>query len=55
MARTEPDRTLYLAVHKEVYKEIFEEPIGSLLLEDYRIPIIVFDFKTELILKWIIP
>ena len=52
MARTEPDRRLYLAVHKEVFLDIFEEPLGRLLLEDYHVPMIVFDVKTEEIVKW---
>jgi len=53
MTRIEPDRNLYLAVHKEVFLDIFEEPLGRLLIEDYSIPIIVFDFQNEVILKWI--
>jgi hypothetical protein len=52
MARMEPDRKLYLAVHKEVFLDIFEEPLGRLLLEDYHVPMIVFDVKTEEIVKW---
>ncbi|MCP4348184.1 MAG: fatty-acid synthase [Desulfobacterales bacterium] len=54
MARTEPDRSLYLAVHKEVFLDIFEEPLGRLLIEDYSVPVIVFDFKKEVILKWML-
>ena len=53
LVRTEPDRTLYLAIHKEVFLDIFEEPLGRLLLEDYRVPLIVFDLQEEVILKWI--
>jgi hypothetical protein len=53
MSRTEPNRVLYLAVHKEVYQDIFEEPLGRLLLEDYTVPLIVFDIQTEVIVKWI--
>jgi len=53
MKRTEPDRNLYLAVHKEIFTDIFEEPLGRILLKDYRILLIVFDFKTEEIIKWI--
>jgi hypothetical protein len=53
MARTEPDRTLYLAIHKEVYLDIFEEPLGRLLREDYGVPLIVFDLPTEEIIQWI--
>lgn len=53
MTRTEPDRTLYLAVHKEVFLDVFEEPLGSLLIEDYRVPLVVFDSETEEIVRWI--
>lgn len=53
ITRIEPDRMLYLAVHQEVFLDIFEEPLGHILLEDYRIPLIIFDFRTEEIVKWI--
>ncbi len=53
MFRTEPDRTLYLAVHREVFRDVFDEPLGSLLIEDYRVPLVVFDSDTEEIIKWI--
>lgn len=51
--RVEPDRTLYLAVQGEVFADIFDEPIGQILLEDYTLSLIVFDSKQEVILKWI--
>lgn len=53
LARTEPDRRLYLAVHKEVFLDVFEEPLGRLLIEDYRVPLVVFDLQTEEIVQWI--
>ncbi len=53
MARTEPDRTLYLAIHKEVFLDVFEEPLGHLLRDDYQVLLIVFDEQAEVILKWI--
>lgn len=53
MTRTEPDRTLYLAIHEEVFLDIFEEPLGQLLLEDHHVRLIVFDLQAEVILKWI--
>ena len=53
MARTEPDRILYVAIDNEVFGDIFEEPLGSLMLEDYQIPLIVFDVEREVILQWI--
>ncbi len=42
MAKREPDRTLYLAVHEEAFLGIFEEPIGRLLLDNNRLNLIVF-------------
>jgi hypothetical protein len=53
LARTEPERTLYLAVHKEAFNDVFEEALGWLLLEDYHVPLMVFDFQEEVILQWI--
>lgn len=53
LVRTEPDRTLFLAIHKEVFLDVFEEPLGQLLLEDYGVPLIVFDLQEEVILRWI--
>jgi predicted RecB family endonuclease len=54
MNRTKSDRSLYLAVHDEVYVDIFDEPIAKLLVEDYNIKIIVFEPNQEIILKWIL-
>ena len=53
MTRTETDRMLYLAIHNEAFLDIFEEPIGRILLEDYQVRLIVYDLQSEVILKWI--
>jgi hypothetical protein len=53
LARTEPDRVLYLAIREDVFIDLFEEPIGSILLENQRLRLIVFNPQTEVILKWI--
>lgn len=53
LSRIEPDRVLYLAIREVVYLEIFEEPIGSILLENDRIRLIVFNPETEEVVKWI--
>ncbi len=53
MARNEPNRTLYIAIDNEVFLDIFEEPLGCLMLEDYQIPLIVFDVEREKINQWI--
>ena len=50
---TEPDRTLYLAVRQAVFEEIFEEPIGELLMKNQRVRLVVFNHQTEEIVQWI--
>jgi hypothetical protein len=49
----EPERVLYLAIRKAVFEDIFEEPIGSILLKNGRVRLIVFDQYAEEIVKWI--
>ena len=53
MERLEPERTLYLAVRNEVFLDLFDEPVGRVLLEKERVRLLVFDVKTETVLKWI--
>lgn len=50
---TEPDRNLYLAIRKIVFKDLFEEPIGILLIKNERLKLIVFDPSKEEIVRWI--
>ncbi|NEN98791.1 MAG: fatty-acid synthase [Moorea sp. SIO1F2] len=51
--RLEPQRKLYLALHEEVYEDFFTEPLGEIILSDYKVPIIVFDPDREVIIRWI--
>lgn len=53
LARLESERTLYLAIRKPIFIEIFEEPIGKILLENNRVRLLVFDTKKEEIIQWI--
>ena len=53
LAEREPDRVLYLAVPAEVMSELFDEPIGRLVLRNQRARLVIFDAKEELILRWI--
>lgn len=53
LMRIEQSRRLYLAVHKDAYEDLFEDPIGQLLLENQRLCLLVFDPHTEEIQKWI--
>ncbi len=52
LERVEPARTLYLAVSARVYREIFEEPVGQLLLSKGRVRLIVFSMEAEVIEQW---
>ncbi|WP_442944808.1 element excision factor XisH family protein [Nostoc sp.] len=51
--RTNPDRVFYLAVRDEVYADIFDEPIAKILVEDYKVHIVLFQLEQEVIFKWI--
>jgi XisH protein len=51
----EPERMLYLAVPNRAFDDLFEEPIGKLLLRNHRLKLITFDPKQEVIQQWIIP
>lgn len=53
LSQIEPDRVLYLAVRKIVYRDLFEEPIGQLLIANEGLKLLVFDSKTETITQWI--
>jgi hypothetical protein len=53
LTETESDRILYLAVRKTVFDDIFEEPIGKILLKNSRIRLTVFDPKKEEIVRWL--
>ncbi|HWQ32177.1 MAG TPA: element excision factor XisH family protein [Blastocatellia bacterium] len=53
LADSDPDRTLYLAVPKSAYSGIFSEELGQLMIERLRLRLIVFEVKTERVIKWI--
>ena len=52
LAEREPNRALYLAVPKDVL-DIFEQPLGKLLLKNNLARVIGFDPQAEVILQWI--
>jgi len=53
LGESEPDRRLYLAIAKEIVDDLFQEPIGQLLLKRERVRLIVFDPDLEVIVQWI--
>ena len=44
---------LYLAIRESTYKEIFSEPIGTLVLKKHKIHLLIFDPNQEEITQWI--
>jgi hypothetical protein len=53
LEETEPDRRLYLAVSREIVDDLFQEPIGQLLLKNKRVRLIAFDPNLGVIVQWI--
>ena len=44
---------LYLAVTEEVFLDVFDEPLGKLLIEQEKLLLVVFDPQTEEIKQWV--
>jgi len=53
LAEIDPERILYLAIRQVTYNDVFEEPIGQLLLRNQRFRLVVFDEEKEVLLRWI--
>lgn len=47
------ERTLYLAIRKDIFDGLFSQEIGQILLSDDYLKIIIFDPETEMITQWI--
>jgi hypothetical protein len=53
LEETEPERLIYLAVSLKVYEDLFQEPIGQLVLRRQRLRLIVFEPRRGVIVQWI--
>lgn len=53
LAELEPERSLYLALPFWAHENLFEEPLGQLLLRNNRLRLIVFNPTQELIEQWL--
>ena len=53
LAERDPRRAIYLAVPQDVIQDIFEEPLGELLLRNNLVQVIGFDPQEEVIVKWL--
>ena len=49
----ETERSIYLAVRKSTYEEIFSEPIGVMIIKKNQLLLLVFDDDREEIIQWI--
>jgi hypothetical protein len=52
LERQDPERQLYMAVPVKIYRGLFQEPIGQLLLEEECVRLLVFDPQKEEIVLW---
>ncbi len=52
LARREPHRILYLAVPDDILRDVFDEPLGQLIVSDYALRIIGFEPQDEVITRW---
>lgn len=48
----QPDRTLYLAIPLDVYRSFFNLELPRLLVQRYQVHLIIYNPKTEEIVKW---
>ena len=53
LEESEPDRRLYLAIPTEILDDLFQEPIGQLLLKRQRVRLLVFEPEQGVIIQWI--
>ncbi|NEQ70593.1 MAG: fatty-acid synthase [Symploca sp. SIO2D2] len=53
LQRSQPERTLYLAITNEVYLDFFQEEIAQMVVENQRLKLITFDPDQMEVVKWI--
>lgn len=52
LAEREPDRALFLAVPQFILQDVFEQPLGELLIERNLVQVVGFDPDEEVIVQW---
>jgi hypothetical protein len=53
LALSHPGRNLFLAVPEEAMRDVFDEPIGRLVIQEFAIQVFGFDPIAEVITRWI--
>ena len=50
----ETDRVLYLAISQKAFRDIFIEPLGSLVLRKNQLHLLVFNPQNQEVIQWIL-
>ena len=53
LTQVDPDRKLYLAITTQTYENLFQEPIGQLVLQDLPLRLLIVDIAAQEIRQWI--
>lgn len=52
LGEQEADRTLYLAIPKDVYNDLMLEPKVQAFIEKFQVSLIIFDIEKSIISQW---
>jgi hypothetical protein len=53
LQQVDPDREIYLAITDVVFDEVFQEPIGKLVLDNLPLRLLVVSLENAEVLEWI--
>lgn len=53
LTQVDPGRKLYLAITTQTYENLFQEPIGQLVLQDLPLRLLVVDIAAQEVRQWI--
>jgi hypothetical protein len=53
LTQVDPDRKLYLAITTQTYENLFQEPIGQLVMQDLPLRLLVVDIGAQEVRQWI--
>lgn len=53
LQQLDPDRKLFLAVRRQVYREVFEEAIGRMLIDSGQVRLLVVNMAAREVERWI--
>jgi hypothetical protein len=53
LRRQEPDRSLYLAVTESIWRAVFADAFGDILVDERAVRLVTFDPNTLEIIRWI--